>query len=157
MSLSAKADGPVVITSQFNRLTFGALDTPPSRGMTASRKTSPWLERRAAQEVGRLHRRFSGALQFDDPDCPFATGNGQPVVQHRTRRTGAARKLAAQDLDPRLTIACDLAPGAGKWRKTMDVTQHGTRRPVPIDPRLRLIDFFRIGHALAALYGELQR
>src|SRR5690348_10295134 len=109
--------------------------------MTISVKSRSRLQRRAAQKFGCLHRRLAGALQFDDPDRALAAGDRKPIVEHRAGRARAARQLAAQNLDPRSVAAArDLAPRARKWGETMDVAEHGARRPAPIDPRLGLVD-----------------
>src|SRR5579859_7467238 len=127
--------------SRFTLMGRGVLDTPLSRGMTVSGELGPRLQGRAAQEFCRLHRRLAGALQLNDADRTLATRDGELIVEHTARLARSFCQLATQDLHAcGLAAIDDLAPGSGKRRKPVDMTQHVTPRLAPIDPRLGFLD-----------------
>ncbi len=99
---------------------------------------------------------FIGALPARCSSRIRIAPSPQAIVELRRRAPRPARpsprQLAAQDLEPhRRAFDRHLAPGAGKRRQPVDVAQHRVRRPVPVDPRLGLVDLGGIGHARFAL------
>src|SRR5436190_9275031 len=99
------------------------------------------LQRRAAQKIFRFHRLLAGALQFENSERALLAGDREMIVEHFTRGTRATGHGAAQDFDAHL-LALDrhLGPCAGKRRQPVNIAQHISRGPVPIDPRLGLFD-----------------
>src|SRR6185437_9466664 len=141
MSSSAKRTIQYSVTSRFALPGHGVLDTPLSRGMTASREARPGVHRRPAQEFRSLHRRLAGALQLDNADRAVSTGNRELIVEHAARHARSLHQLAAQDFHARhLAAARDLAPSTGKGRQPVDMPQDLARRLAPVDPRFRLLD-----------------
>ena len=71
----------------------------------------------AAQKFRGFHWRLAGTLQFEDADRTIGAGDSELIVEHRSRRAGAASQRAAQNLDPgRRAFERHLAPGARKGR-----------------------------------------
>src|ERR1700680_3978563 len=107
-----------------------------------------WIERQAAQELIRLHRSPSGALQFQNANRAFATGDRQVIIEQGAGLATTPPLRRAQNLDPdRLAVSQEFEPGPRERRKPADMIMDLAPWPPPIDAGFGAVDLGSINNA----------